>query len=576
MRLIKMSKKILYGLVLATLLMGLIPMVSAQTGISITSPSGQTFSKGATVTISAVTYSGDSVWTIQIQRSSTVVWIDQVTGGSLSYSFVIPSTWSGGTYTIYVDGDNSAPVSTTFKIPTSFIPPPPPPPPAPPTASDIETMPTSEAVETIEGMDVEEAADIMADLTPETAADIVDELDTDDAVEIFEEGIAEGDLEEFADIANEADPEVVADILLEMEPEAGADLVEEMVSDDVNAAALRVEEAVKRSGNSEILAEFGGTLEGVPAETLISLFREIVGLPATPSTVAELFEVMDITKVIDIIDGWMATEDYEGLAMVFSYLSDAKLEELFLSMTPEDRTTLYPYLDEVSQAKLPDVGEFTVSDLSITPSTVETGDPVTISVEVSNDGLLQFSEGITLKVDGTSVETEMLTLMPGDSETVTWTLSRATAGTYDVEVNGLTGSFTVEEPEPEPEPANIVYHSVAVSPSSVEVGDPVTVTVTLDNTGELIGTETVELYVNDVLDDSDTTTIVGGGTGTVTFQVTKDTAGTYTVEAGGETATFTVTEPEPVPTRFPLTYALVGVVIIAAAAYMYMQQQQKL
>jgi len=572
-----MNKKIIFGLVLATLLVGIVPVVSAQTGISISSPSGETYKKGDTVTINAVSYSGDSVWTIQIQKSSTKVWIDQVTGGSLSYSFVIPNTWSSGTYTIYVDGENSNPVSTTFKIPSSFLPIlPPPAPPAPPTASEIEDMSTADAVDAIESLDTEDAADIMADLTPETAADIVEELDTEDATEIFEEGIAEGNLEEFADIANEADPEAVADILLEMEPETGADLVEEMVSDDLNAAALRVEEAVKRSGNEEILAAFGGTLEGVPAETLVSLFREIAGLPATPSTVAELFEVMDITKVIDIIDQWMTTEDYEGLATVFSYLSDDKLEEIFLSMTPLDRTTFYPYLDATSQAKLPDVGELTVSDLSITPSTVETGDPVTISVEISNDGLLQFSEGVTLKIDGTSEESEMVTLMPGDSETVTWTVSEATSGTYSVEVEGLTGSFTVEEPEPEPEPANIVYHSVAVSPSSVEAGNPVTVTVTLDNTGELIGTETVELYVNDVLEDSETTSVVGGGTDSVTFQVTKDTAGSYTVEAGGETATFTVTEPEPEPTSFPVTYALAGVVIIAAAAYLYMQQQRKL
>jgi len=569
-----MNKKIVLGLVILGAFLLSTPMVSA---LSVDSPSGETYRTGDTVTIHAVNYAADSTGYIQIQRGSTIVWIDEggFVANVLSYKLKIPSSWSGGTYTVYVKGTISKDTgSTTFKIPTSFLPPIAPP--APPTSSDIEDMSLADAVDAIEDLDVEDAADVMADLTPEKAADIVDELDTEDAVEIFEEGVAAGDAEEFADIANEADPEVAADIMLEMEPEAGADLVEEMVSDDVNAAALRVEEAVKRSGNEEILAEFGGTLEGVPPETLVSLFREIVGLPATPSTVAELFEVMDITKVIDIIDGWMATEDYEGLATVFSYLSDAKLEEIFLSMTPEDRTTFYPYLDEPSQAKLPDVGELTVSDLSITPTTVETGDPITISVEVSNDGLLQFSEGVTLKIDGSSVESEMVTLMPGDSETVTWTVSEATAGTYSVDVNGLTGSFTVEEGEPEPEPANIVYHSVAVSPSSVEVGNPVTITVTLDNTGELIGTETVELYVNDVLEDSNTTSVAGGGTDTVTFQVTKDTAGTYTVEAGGETATFTVTEPEPEPSGFPWTYAIVGVVIVAVAAYMYMQQQKKL
>ena len=468
-----MSNKLLPVLLLVTLLFVIIPVGFVQASSAITSPSGETYDEGDTVTINAITYSGDSQWAIQIQRGPNVVWVDNVTSaGSLSYSFVIPSSWSGGTYTIYVDGDNSPVTSTTFRVPSTFLPPISPPPIVPPTASEIEAMSTADAVEAIEDFEVEEAADIMTDLTTEKAADIVDELDTDHAIEIFEEGISEGYLDEYAELANEADPETTADILLGMDSEVGADLVEEMVGEDLNAAALRVEEAVKRSGNEAILEAFGGTLEGVSAETLVSLFREIVGLPATPSTVAELFEVMDLTKIIDIIDEWMDIEDYEGLATVFSYLSDDKLEELFLSMTPEDRTTFYPYLDENSQAKLPDIGELTVSDLSIAPSNVETGDPVTISVEVTNDGLLQFSEGITLKIDGISVESEIVTLMPEGSETVIWTVSEATAGTYSVEVNGLTGSFTVEEPELEPEPANIIYHSVALSPSTVEIRNP--------------------------------------------------------------------------------------------------------
>ena len=552
------KNKLLIGLTLTTLLLAAIPSVNAAISVSI-APVKAEYVRGETIdiTISGTTATEDIY--IQVFRGSASHWVDQrvASGASYIYTLNISDTWYDGIYTIRVKGSIGGTASTTFvldapsqPVPPPFIPPPPAPPapPAPPTATEIAAMSTSDAIDVIESLDIESAADIMTELTTSKAADIL----------------------------NGVDPETAADILLEMEPEAGAGLVEAMVTGDLNAAALRVEEAVKRSGNTAKLTEFGGTLTGVPAETLVSLFREIAGLPATPSTVAELFEVMDITKVIDIVDEWMATEDYEGLATVFSYLSDAKLEELFLSMTPQDRTTFYPYLDETIQAKLPDVGALVVSDLSITPSTVETGDPVTITVEVSNDGLLQFSEGITLRVDGSSVESEILTLMPGETETVTWTVSEATAGTYSVEVNGLTDSFTVEEPEPAPAPANIVYHSVAVSPSLVEAGNPVTVTVTLDNTGDLIGSETIELYVNYILEDSETKSIVGGGTDSVTFQVTKDTPGTYTVEAGGETATFTVTEAEPEATAFPLTYAVVGVVIIAAAAYMYMQQQNKL
>jgi hypothetical protein len=43
-----------------------------------------------------------------------------------------------------------------------------------------------------------------------------------------------------------------------------------------------------------------------------------------------------------------------------------------------------------------------------------------------------------------------LTLAAGEDETVTWTVSKTTAKTYNVDVNGLTGSFTVEAPQEDP------------------------------------------------------------------------------------------------------------------------------
>ena len=55
-------------------------------------------------------------------------------------------------------------------------------------------------------------------------------------------------------------------------------------------------------------------------------------------------------------------------------------------------------------------------------------------------------------------ETREVTVAAGASETVTFTTSEDKAGTYAVDVNGLTGSFTVKEaavpPLPPPSPVN--------------------------------------------------------------------------------------------------------------------------
>lgn len=94
---------------------------------------------------------------------------------------------------------------------------------------------------------------------------------------------------------------------------------------------------------------------------------------------------------------------------------------------------------------------FTTSNLSVSPSEVNIGESVTISVLVTNTGNLAGSYEVTLKIDDVVVASEGVTLAAGGSETVTFTAAKDTADTYSVDVNGLGGSFTViEEAAPAP------------------------------------------------------------------------------------------------------------------------------
>lgn len=112
-------------------------------------------------------------------------------------------------------------------------------------------------------------------------------------------------------------------------------------------------------------------------------------------------------------------------------------------------------------------------------------------------------------------------------------------------VDSETGSDT--EPEPTPDPANINYDSITASPMTIEAGNSVTVTITLENTGDEQGTETVDLYINNELTDSETLSVEGGTTETVSFTVTMDEVGTYNLEAGDKATSITVTEPGQEP-----------------------------
>ncbi|MBA7704762.1 hypothetical protein ES703_113580 [subsurface metagenome] len=95
--------------------------------------------------------------------------------------------------------------------------------------------------------------------------------------------------------------------------------------------------------------------------------------------------------------------------------------------------------------------EFSVSDLTISPTEVNIGEAVSISLMVATTGGELGSYKVTLKINGVVEATKEVTVHAGFSKEVTFTTLKDVAGTYSVDVDGLTGSFTVKE-KPVPTP----------------------------------------------------------------------------------------------------------------------------
>ena len=109
---------------------------------------------------------------------------------------------------------------------------------------------------------------------------------------------------------------------------------------------------------------------------------------------------------------------------------------------------------------------FTTTYLVILPTEVDIGEPVTIRVLATNTGDLSGSYQVVLRIDKVAVDTQDVTLDGGASQKLTFTTSKDVAGTYTVNVNGLTGTFTVTAPPAPPvvEPAPPVAPTPPVAP----------------------------------------------------------------------------------------------------------------
>ncbi len=78
--------------------------------------------------------------------------------------------------------------------------------------------------------------------------------------------------------------------------------------------------------------------------------------------------------------------------------------------------------------------------------------------------------------------------------------------------------------------ADIGVTSVTISPDSVKEGETVTITATVENTGDVAGSYDLILKINDEVEDTQPATDVPpDGTQTIMFTVTKDVAGDYIV-----------------------------------------------
>jgi hypothetical protein len=162
---------------------------------------------------------------------------------------------------------------------------------------------------------------------------------------------------------------------------------------------------------------------------------------------------------------------------------------------------------------------------------------VTLSATVANVGNKTgtFTGGLT--VDGTTAETAAVTVAPGENETVTFAPRFESAGEYDLGVNGTrAGNLTVVEP------LASTVHKVSVQPTTVTTGETVTTNVTVQNTGSERGPVSVALAVNGTLVGVGSVTLDAGANGTVQFEQTFETAGSYEIAVKGSVVETVVVE----------------------------------
>jgi len=182
-----------------------------------------------------------------------------------------------------------------------------------------------------------------------------------------------------------------------------------------------------------------------------------------------------------------------------------------------------------SEAQSVKPAEFHVTDLAVNPSLVIADEVVEISVKVTNVGEESGTYTVNLKIDGATRDSKDVTLAGQATDVVEFEVTETNAGTYNVEIDGATGSFTVEAPVDASEKIDLLR--VFVSPYEVWEGETVTVTVKANNTASEEGVLSARLLVGgEVVATKQFTLAAGESDATIEFMITAGPANAETTK----------------------------------------------
>jgi hypothetical protein len=179
---------------------------------------------------------------------------------------------------------------------------------------------------------------------------------------------------------------------------------------------------------------------------------------------------------------------------------------------------------------------FSVSNLTITPNQIKAGNPITISVVVSNNGSEAGTYSVILRINGMVENIIDLMLSPGASQPTTFTVNKDIGGEYYAEVDGLSGVFVIIPLVP----ASFTINSLVIAPERAKQGENIIISAMVTNNGELQGTYTATLKLKGAVESTEDINLQPGESEKVSFRVAKTAPGFYNVELDGLTGRFVV------------------------------------
>jgi len=293
-------------------------------------------------------------------------------------------------------------------------------------------------------------------------------------------------------------------------------------------------------------------LAGAATILLVILIVLLYPRPDISFAVKPLPETIEPGEEITIIAEVQNSGRAAGLYQLILYIDEVEAETQEINILPGGKKNVYFKIaralspgnyqlglnEWAGEIRVLKPAEFHVENFSLNPVEIQVDQESTVSATISNKGEISGSYIIELIFDGETVLSEEIDLSGNGSKTFSHKLSREEPGQYQVAINEQSKTLKVLRP------AETKVSDLTLSATSVKPGQTVVVTAVVSNSGEVAGDHTLSLAVDGKTVENRTITVRENSSENVSFNVSRDYAGRFTVACGGLSKAFTVMKIE--------------------------------
>jgi hypothetical protein len=186
----------------------------------------------------------------------------------------------------------------------------------------------------------------------------------------------------------------------------------------------------------------------------------------------------------------------------------------------------------------PKPAAFQVNGLVVDPIAAETGEPISVSVNVTNIGDLEGNYTANLLINNLVNNNQTVDLPAGQTSTIEFSVTENIAGNYTAQIEDLSASFNVTEAPPVT--SSIKLTTFTALPYEVWVGENVTITTNAQNPSGSEDSLTLKLSINNEVVETRKITLAAGASEKVVFNYTAPDVGKFKVTIGNTGSSFIV------------------------------------